>query len=87
MKIGKARDPEQRLRDLQTGCPYQLKIIAKIKCRSDRHALEVERLAHKYFDRYRMRGEWFKCSDFVVMKAWEFERASDCIESMQEKPL
>jgi hypothetical protein len=76
MKIGKAADPDKRLKELQTGCPYDLAIMAKIRCRSEKHALYVEKLAHQYFKEYRMRGEWFKCTDFVVTKAWEFEGLS-----------
>ena len=77
LKIGKATDPAKRLKELQTGCPYPLSIAAQIKCRSDRHALLVEQLAHSYFAAYRTHGEWFKCTDFVLSKAWEFELSSD----------
>jgi hypothetical protein len=73
MKIGKAADVEQRIRELQTGCPYELKLMATIKCRSDQHAFQVERLAHEFFKEFRTRGEWFKCTDYVVCKAFEFE--------------
>lgn len=83
MKIGKAADPDKRLKELQTGCPYPLSIVARVRCRSDRHAYEVEKLAHQYFWRYHTQGEWFRCSDFVVMKAWELEGCADAAETMR----
>ena len=59
VKIGKARDPKVRMSELQTGCPYELKLLGSIKCKSDAHAYELERMAHRSFSGYRKRGEWF----------------------------
>lgn len=77
MKIGKAKDPEKRLRQLQTGCPYQLKLIGTIRCKSDRHAIDIEKAAHELFSEYNHLGEWFKCSDFVLSKVWELTSRFD----------
>jgi hypothetical protein len=73
MKIGKANDVEARLAGLKTGCPYKLSLMAKIKCRSEKHAFQVEKLAHEFFKEHRAYGEWFRCTDFIISKAWEFE--------------
>ncbi len=61
-KVGKARNPSQRLSELQTGCPIKLELVASIQCRSDAHALHVEKLAHRVLRIDRRRGEWFAYS-------------------------
>lgn len=62
IKIGKAKDPEERLKTLQTGSPVKLKLIGVIKCKSSAHAYHVEKLAHDRFYKQRKRGEWFRLS-------------------------
>lgn len=61
LKIGKARDVEKRLKQLQTASPYGLYVLATIKCRDDKHAFRVEHAAHEVFraKRVRQNGEWF----------------------------
>lgn len=75
MKIGMSSDPEKRLKQLQTANSQKLQIRAKIKCKSRKHAMEVEAAAHEYFAKHHKRGEWFKCADIIIHKAWEFEEA------------
>jgi hypothetical protein len=60
VKIGRAKDPEHRLVELQIGCPFELKLVGKLKCRSEEHTSEAERHLHHLFRRDRQRGEWFK---------------------------
>ena len=67
LKIGKASNPEERLSQLQTGCPYELKIVGRIKCKSESHALEIEKSAHQVCRTWFVRGEWFRFN-----KAWPF---------------
>lgn len=62
IKIGKANNPEQRLADLQTGSPIGLRLMGKIKCKSELHAKQVEKLAHRIFAKQRRHGEWFRLS-------------------------
>lgn len=64
-KIGKARDPEKRLRELQTGNPLKLGIVATIKCKSDAHALSIEKIAHQAFKADAEVGEWFLYSGAI----------------------
>lgn len=59
VKIGKAEDPQQRLRELQVGCPHRLWIEGKIRCYSAAQAFELERELQRLFDSHRVRGEWF----------------------------
>jgi hypothetical protein len=56
-KIGYARDPEKRLRLLQTGSSESLQIIAVINGPSS-----LERELHELFAGDRFRGEWFNSS-------------------------
>ena len=60
LKIGKADDVDDRLSTLQTGNPNPLIILYTIKCRSDWHALDLEKKLHERFDALHIRGEWFK---------------------------
>jgi len=52
IKIGKARDPRERLADLQTAHPEELRLLAV--------TLETEERMHDMFSAWRIRGEWFR---------------------------
>ena len=58
VKIGRSDDPDRRLRQLQTGCPYALKIILVMR---DGGVLEgmVHRNMHRHRTRHTVGGEWF----------------------------
>jgi hypothetical protein len=62
-KIGVAKNPAQRAKELSTGAPRELKIVAS-KRFADARA--VERALHRVFRRDRARGEWFELSDTAV---------------------
>lgn len=80
MKIGKAKNPEKRLKQLQTGNPSPLKLIGKIKCSSEKHAFEVEKAAHRYFNSSNLRAEWFKVTDTVLVKVYEWTAIAESRE-------
>lgn len=65
VKIGKAKNPMQRLIEMQTGCPYQLKLVGQVPCLSEKHAYQVETNAHIAFRDFAYRGEWFRYTDRV----------------------
>ena len=71
VKIGKSKNPIERLKELQTGCPEKLKLEGVIKCRSESHALQMEKAAHALFKEKHYRGEWFKCTDYILCRIWE----------------
>lgn len=56
VKIGRAKNPEQRLRDIQVSCPFDLFIKKTVR---PSNAKVVEEYLHERFQKYRMRGEWF----------------------------
>ena len=60
IKIGVARCVEKRIRSLQCANPYQLHLLAHIKCASTKEALAKEKMLHKMFESQRIRGEWFQ---------------------------
>jgi hypothetical protein len=62
-KIGITNNLNKRLQQLQTGCPFELKVI-KIWTHYNRKVIEkYERVLHRYFTkcgcRIRENGEWF----------------------------
>lgn len=59
IKIGVARDVQKRLATMQTGNPFELKVIALIPCSGVQQAFDTERRIHNMFRSKRIRGEWF----------------------------
>jgi len=58
LKIGSARDPRQRIRELQTGCPHKMEIFGLIPSGC---AQALEQVLHYSFREYRMPDsrEWY----------------------------
>lgn len=54
IKLGIALDPEQRLRNLQTGSPVELRLLGTIPA-----GPAVEALLHTVFKAQLLRGEWY----------------------------
>ena len=55
VKIGYSKDVRKRLKQIQTGCPFELDIIARFP-----GTVAIEKSLHDKYDEYRLRGEWFK---------------------------
>jgi hypothetical protein len=84
IKIGIADHPERRLAELQTACPYDLKLFhtaAIYYC----YSREAETYAHKQLKKYHVRGEWFSCSDQLAINAVE-AGARKCIRLHKRVP-
>lgn len=60
-KIGISKNPERRLKNIQTGHPHKLQILELRETDSKRTKL-LESVIHKHLDQYRMKGEWFNIS-------------------------
>ena len=56
VKLGISRDPERRLKCLQTGNSSRLELVAYRKAH---HRFADEAALHKEADSHRLRGEWF----------------------------
>ena len=54
IKIGRSKNPQKRLKQLQTGNPNKLKIIAEFKGEGWK-----EKIIHERLRMYRLEGEWF----------------------------
>ena len=60
MKIGKADNTNDRMKELQIGNPFRLHQVLNIMVASPELAYEMEKTLHKYFKNYQMEGEWFR---------------------------
>ena len=54
---------DKRIKELQTGCPYEIKEIFKTSSLTKKEAFELERFLHKKFKRFHSYGEWFKLNN------------------------
>lgn len=62
-KIGLAKNTNKRLSGLKTSSPFEMKMLKAWRCK--RPDL-IERVMHKRFAKYRVRGEWFQLTEDVV---------------------
>ena len=72
-KIGKADDPQKRLKELQTGSPFPLSLKFVTE-----GGFEKESQIHSALSKYRFNGEWFEitydwCDEFVDFIVLEFK--------------
>ena len=56
IKIGRASNVAERIRQLQAGCPQQLILLFSTPCEN---APALERLMHDHFAPYHLHGAWF----------------------------
>lgn len=64
-KIGVATHVFSRLADLQVGNPFDLKLEAIIL---QKNAFELEKILHKRFSDYKVRGEWFEVTTDKIIE-------------------
>lgn len=72
IKIGVSKNPEKRVKQLQTGCPYKIKIILKLKDRSD-----LEKRLHEILKGYKTtktNKEWFDFDCMGELPIWIIEQ-------------
>lgn len=55
VKIGYSVNPEKRLMEIQTGCPFPLVLFDKFE-----GTISKEKLLHRKYKRLRTYGEWFR---------------------------
>ncbi|MDD5229117.1 MAG: GIY-YIG nuclease family protein [Methylococcales bacterium] len=65
VKIGKGADVEKRLKQLQTGSPYKLKVMGWVETNDDRL---LEKSLHNKYSIFRTHGEWFNLGVCDVLK-------------------
>jgi hypothetical protein len=83
VKIGFASNLEQRLKELRTGAPSELIVVATIPCLEQQKKIE-EKKAHKFFKKYssknRHNREWFKPEILPFIPAYVKERKGSLTE-------
>ena len=72
VKIGKANNPQKRLKELQTGNPIELKICALIPCANESKAYDLEGALHRAYRDYRLSGEWFDIKNKLIWNTFEY---------------
>jgi len=79
-KIGVAENPEQRLSAMSTGTPHKLELITTVAADD---AKKAERYLHRYYQHWRIKGEWFK----LLINAVNSLRALEFISSETVKEV
>lgn len=59
VKIGVARDVQQRMANLRPGCPYELRAVS-VRTVPAPLAYQIERKVHHHLADFRAYGEWFQ---------------------------
>lgn len=59
VKVGITSDLIGRLRSMQTGSPFKLKLLYAMPCESRNDAREHEQTFHAVYAENRLEGEWF----------------------------
>lgn len=92
-KIGSAGYPAKRLRELQTGSPIQLQLIAE-KESSDYE--RQEKLQHQRWAKQRIQGEWFRfhptqmpevLGGFDLIDTWSSDRIELMLDELMKVAL
>ncbi|MBC8664011.1 GIY-YIG nuclease family protein [Vibrio parahaemolyticus] len=69
-KIGISNDVDKRMSTLQTGCPFELRLVALIKAEfNDTLGYEIraiEKFYHKNYEDLNVRGEWFELNASMI---------------------
>lgn len=65
-KIGVTNNHLRRISMLATGCPYPLVFVGIVDHGNPR---VIEKSLHRALAKYRIRGEWFRCSKSKILKA------------------
>lgn len=66
IKIGRARNVEQRMKSLQTSSPAHLQLIKSVQVEGASKAIELEQALHQQFQSIRLAGEWFKAEQSLI---------------------
>lgn len=80
VKVGLSKDVKVRLRKLQTGNPYELRLMGWIET-GDHRSLEYD--LHKRYAGQRLHGEWFALTPVAVLNEIKFHRLDGYIATQQ----
>ncbi|NKB32144.1 MAG: GIY-YIG nuclease family protein [Pseudomonadales bacterium] len=79
IKIGFSKDPEKRIKVLQTGNSRKLALMGWIECEGQ----ALERSLHKKYKNYNLKGEWFSIEPCDVLDELKSKSTSSyiCVQS------
>lgn len=84
IKIGESKNPQSRLRNLQTGNKNLLKIYKTIRCPDKQYAKRLEGSLHQRYLKKCLGGEWFeihfKDVDYICHMHEQLQRSQIPIE-------
>lgn len=63
-KIGVSKNPDFRIKQLQTGSEEVLELITKVKTN---YGYKLEKYLHRYYKSVKQEGEWFKLTDSDIL--------------------
>jgi hypothetical protein len=72
VKIGRSGNVDRRRNEVQTGCPYKVRIILVVKDKGP-----LERNLHRRLQRFRtggFDGEWFEVDGLPSLPDWIYEQ-------------
>jgi hypothetical protein len=74
VKIGSSQDIKGRLNGLQTSSPFKLMLITTIQSNNE---IKLEKKIHKYLNKFRLTGEWFKINPESIKIISDFGVSED----------
>lgn len=72
-KIGRAKNPAKRVKQLQTGSSSKIDLLYSIPCKDSKKAAALESKLHKQFSRHRKLGEWFVITPAIICEFIKLE--------------
>jgi len=89
-KIGITNDLGKRLRDHQTGCPFELKMIFAVEADMEdflgREIIYLENFFHKNYEKINVRGEWFELTEEEICEMSTFLQDDREFDILHSKP-
>lgn len=66
-KVGRSRNPERRLKQIQACSPVPVELVAAVL---DENAAALEARMHAIFEPHRAHGEWFELDEHFFSDLW-----------------
>lgn len=86
-KIGMAKNPKSRMRDLQIGNPIELEISHLVQPVPAHVARNIERTTHQMLRKFNCGGEWFRCGVELAAQSVEIAFTLLTIEKMHSHEI
>lgn len=72
-KVGYSKNPQRRLKTLQTGCSNKLKLVYQLEIETAKTYI-IEKIIHKSLSRYKVLGEWYKTDLDEIISSINFAK-------------